>query len=69
MLWLKKQREFLGLSMAEMGRLLKTVPQSYHDFETRAQGIKLETLCGWRKHLGISWQRLGELLDEEYSGK
>lgn len=69
MKFLKKIREDKGLTHYGMAKELGMIHQSYIQYETKAQGMKFASLCKLRKDLGLSWDQLGRLLDEEFGEK
>ena len=41
------------------------IPNTYINYEGKAQGIKRDVFARIRETLGLSWSQLGELVDRE----
>ena len=65
MRFLKEIREREGLTAYGMAKKLSLLPQTYIQYERKAQGIRIKTLCNIRKKLGLTWDELGKYLDRE----
>lgn len=67
MRFFKRLRDKLGLTKYEMARHLGILPQSYYYFEEKARGCSFEVLILIKKKLGLSWEEIGKLIEEEAS--
>lgn len=65
MKFLKKLREDRGLSLYAMAKYLGMIHQTYVHYETKAQGIKLDTLVSIRETLDLDWAQLGKLIEQD----
>lgn len=65
MRFLKKLREDKGLSLYAMAKHLGMIQQTYIHYETKAQGIKLDTLVAIREKLELTWEQLGKLIEQD----
>jgi transcriptional regulator with XRE-family HTH domain len=65
MRFLKKLREQKGLTQYAMAKHLGMIQQTYIHDENKGAGIKIETLSQIREKLGLSWDELGRLIDDE----
>lgn len=65
MRFLKKIRESEGLTAYGMAKKLGLIEQTYRHYEQKAEGIKLETLADLRVKLKLTWNDLGDMIDEE----
>ena len=65
MRFLKKLREDLGLKPYSMAKRLGLLTNTYVYYEEKAEGIKLEALSDIRRKLGLTWNQLGKMIDEE----
>lgn len=63
----KKLREEKGLTKYEMAKFLEMSPSTYYYYEDEAKGCSFEILCLIRRKLEISWERIGQLIDDEFS--
>lgn len=65
MQFLKKLRDEKGLTQYAMAKYLGILQQTYIHYEREAKGIRLEVLGDIREKLGLTWEELGKLIDEE----
>lgn len=65
MRFLKKLRERKGVSQYKMAQLLGMIQQTYIYYESEAKGMKFKTLSRLREVLGLSWDELGKMIDDE----
>lgn len=67
--FLRKLRESRGLTRYAMAKKLGLIQQTYIHYEEKAAGIKLDTLARIRQALGLSWDELGAMIDNEVKKK
>lgn len=63
--FLKKLRDDRELSQYKMAQLLGILPETYAYYEGKAKGMKFKTLSELRRILNLTWNQLGEMIDEE----
>lgn len=66
MKFFKRLRTKLGLTKYEMARHLGILPQTYFYYEEKAKGCSFEVLCLVKKRLGLGWNELMSLVEEEF---
>lgn len=62
----QKLREEKGLTKYEMAKFLGMNPSTYYYYEDEAKGCSFEILSLVRRKLEISWERIGQLIDDEF---
>jgi DNA-binding transcriptional regulator YiaG len=67
MRFFQKLRELKGLTKYEMAIFLGMQPSTYYYYENEAKGCSFEVICLVRKRMEISWEKLGQMLDEEFN--
>jgi hypothetical protein len=65
MRFFEKLRAKKGLTKYEFARFLGILPQTYYYLEDKARGCSFEILCLIREKMGLSWDELGRLVDNE----
>ena len=65
MRFLKKIREKNGASSTQFAVSLGLSPQTYRLYETSGIRINLAKLAQIRAKLGLNWEQLGKMIDED----
>lgn len=66
MKFLRPLRTERKMTQDYMANTLGVTRAAYHRMETETQGIQLASLCKLRRVLGLSWTKLGEILEHEF---
>lgn len=66
MRFFQKLREIKGLTKYEMALFLGMTPSTYYYYEDQARGCSFEILCLIKKKMEISWERIGDMLEDEF---
>jgi len=62
--FLRKIRDRLGLNFNQMALHLGVPPQTYHFLERRGRATNIVQLTKKKNRLKLSWQELGEMIEE-----